>query len=744
MHPPWCCDDGNGADDVVVAVGWWWVYARGGAWWWGSGRSGDGEAFGTWSENSPKKFSGGRRWRRSGGGGRRKKRERWRYCALVGGGGGGILVGFVDVRRGGATTTVTSLDAGQGSSNIAKTPSMPYDSPLLRGHTLECDEGRMQHNELMDLVTKLSDIVESLEIDLKQTKQIYGTAFTKLIKKFEFDFDAAKEVSTTEKDVSIAKPVSTAGAAVTTASVAISTARVSTDDDITLAETLVNIRKSAAKDKGKAKMDESETVQTKTKLQQEQERLGYEAPLSLQEQLDEEEKQRIARLHESASSFNIEEWHDIQARIEADEELAVKLQAEEREKYSEAEKARLLAELINQRKRHLAQQRAEERRNKPPTQAQQRTYMCNYIKHMGSYTLQQLKGYSFEEIKTLFETSIRRVKAFVPIKSEVPKLAAGSSKRDAEEELGQQSSKKQKLDEPSQEELQQLMIIVPEEGMNIEALFNSTEPTEDKEREIWVELKRLFEPDADDELWKSHKHIHDITWRLYDTCGVHHVSTKDGVGIYMLVEREYPLSRGVITQMLVAKLLVDQDNEMSRELIRKIFMLAERLRSGCNGCMLSDNHDLCVLNFINDVNARAKFKSVKKISKRKVWKPTGKVYIKTGFTWRPTGRFFTILGNACPLTRITTTTEVPQRKPTALETDADKPIVTLVYSRKPRKTKTTAPVSKPKIIKSISAYNKEPSKSWGSTVSDFPSSSLNNCRLSKLFSVIWTPAAPSI
>ncbi|GKC51870.1 hypothetical protein Tco_1074615 [Tanacetum coccineum] len=37
----------------------------------------------------------------------------------------------------------------------------------------------------------------------------------------------------------------------------------------------------------------------------------------------------------------------------------------------------------------------------------------------------------------------------------------------------------------------------------------------------------------------------------------------------------------------------------------------------CNGCMLSDNHDLCVLDFINDVNARTKSKSVKKRSKRK-------------------------------------------------------------------------------------------------------------------------------
>ncbi|GJZ26017.1 hypothetical protein Tco_0570270 [Tanacetum coccineum] len=95
---------------------------------------------------------------------------------------------------------------------------------------------------------------------------------------------------------------------------------------------------------------------------------------------------------------------------------------------------------------------------------------------------------------------------------------------------------------------------------------------------IWVELKRLFELDADDELWKSQKHIHDITWRLYDTCEVHHVSTKDGMDIYMLVEREYPLSRGVLTQMLVTKFLVEQNNEMSRELLWKIFMQIERPR----------------------------------------------------------------------------------------------------------------------------------------------------------------------
>ncbi|GKC66591.1 retrovirus-related pol polyprotein from transposon TNT 1-94 [Tanacetum coccineum] len=141
---------------------------------------------------------------------------------------------------------------------------------------------------------------------------------------------------------------------------------------------------------------------------------------------------------------------------------------------------------------------------------------------------------------------------------------------------------------------------------------------------------------------------------------------------------------------------------------------SELLYVKCNGCMLSDNQDLCVLDFINNVNAHAKSKSVKKNSKRKVWKPTGKVFTNIGYIWRPTSRTFTIVENACPLTRITTTTEVPLRKPTALKSDTPKPVVTLVYSRKPKKSKTNVPVSKSKITKS--ANNKEPSKSWGSII----------------------------
>ncbi|GJS01746.1 retrovirus-related pol polyprotein from transposon TNT 1-94 [Tanacetum coccineum] len=124
----------------------------------------------------------------------------------------------------------------------------------------------------------------------------------------------------------------------------------------------------------------------------------------------------------------------------------------------------------------------------------------------------------------------------------------------------------------------------------------------------------------------------------------------------------------------------------------------------CNGCMLSANHDLCALDFINNMNAHNKSKYVKKNSKRKVWKPTGKVFTNIGYIWRPTGQTFTIVGNACPLTRITTTTEVPLRKPLSLENETPKPVVTLVYSRKPRKSKTNVPNSNSKVVQIVLWY----------------------------------------
>nr|GEY11209.1 integrase, catalytic region, zinc finger, CCHC-type, peptidase aspartic, catalytic [Tanacetum cinerariifolium] len=70
--------------------------------------------------------------------------------------------------------------------------------------------------------------------------------------------------------------------------------------------------------------------------------------------------------------------------------------------------------------------------------------------------------------------------------------------------------------------------------------------------------------------------------------------------------------------------------------------------------------------YLNDVNARVKSKSMKsksaKSRKKKMWKPTGKVYTDVGYSCKPTGWTFTIDGNTCPLTRIISTNVVPHRK----------------------------------------------------------------------------------
>ncbi|GJZ71396.1 hypothetical protein Tco_0635247, partial [Tanacetum coccineum] len=126
----------------------------------------------------------------------------------------------------------------------------------------------------------------------------------------------------------------------------------------------------------------------------------------------------------------------------------------------------------------------------------------------------------------------------------------------------EQSAEKEK--ELSEEELQKLLAVVLVEEVYVEALqvkyptidwevysedtrrFSTTKPTDDKEKELWVELNRLFEPDNDDILWKLQRYMHD------------------------------PLRNTIF--MMGGKLLVEAASEMSRELLRKNFYQANKPR----------------------------------------------------------------------------------------------------------------------------------------------------------------------
>nr|GEX32471.1 hypothetical protein [Tanacetum cinerariifolium] len=171
---------------------------------------------------------------------------------------------------------------------------------------------------------------------------------------------------------------------------------------------------------------------------------------------------------------------------------------------------------------------------------------------------------------------MRRIKDFIPMEKEGDKEVLSLQELKVQKEMRKKNLIKEvlrnkrpmKLQDQfknNQDDLVQLWSLVKER-------FSSTEPNEDKDRVLWVELKRLFEPDADVELQKLQRYMHDLLkWRLYDTCDVHHVSTERGHDIFMLVEKDYPLTKGLMTVMLVNKLQVDEFSEMANELLRMNF-----------------------------------------------------------------------------------------------------------------------------------------------------------------------------
>nr|GEV76102.1 uncharacterized mitochondrial protein AtMg00810-like [Tanacetum cinerariifolium] len=68
---------------------------------------------------------------------------------------------------------------------------------------------------------------------------------------------------------------------------------------------------------------------------------------------------------------------------------------------------------------------------------------------------------------------------------------------------------------------------------------------------------------------------------------------------------------------------------------------SEPICATCKKSMFNGVHDMCLLDFMKNVNSRAK--SAKKHKKQNIWKPTGHVLTEVGFKWKLTGRTFTIV-----------------------------------------------------------------------------------------------------
>nr|GEU98510.1 hypothetical protein [Tanacetum cinerariifolium] len=345
-----------------------------------------------------------------------------------------------------------------------------------------------------------------------------------------------------EKEVSTADPVTIVGEVVTTVGVEVSataTTPTISMDDITLAKALAALKSakpvvkepSVPKAKGIVMQEHKETTirtttivpsqslkdKGKAKIIKPEKPLKKKDPIMIDEEVTRnleaklEEEERLARqTKEEANIALIAEWDDVQAMMDADHELAERLQAEEQGELSIKERSKLFVELMNQRKKHFTRLRAKEKRRKPPTKAQIRNKICSETR------------------------------------------AEGSSKREGEE-LKSDKSKKRKLDKKveakadnDQEEVEMKMymkIVFDDEMLQninredletlwklVKAKYGNTRPEEAYERVLWGDLKVMFEPNIE--------------------------------------KKRYPLTPATITKMLNMKFQADHWNEMCYQLLK--------------------------------------------------------------------------------------------------------------------------------------------------------------------------------
>nr|GEU92461.1 hypothetical protein [Tanacetum cinerariifolium] len=224
-------------------------------------------------------------------------------------------------------------------------------------------------------------------------------------------------------------------------------------------------------------------------------------------------------------------------------------------------------------------------KRKPVSIAQARKNMIIYLKNMVRYKMKHFRGMTYDKVRPIFKRGYKKVQTLFKPNKDVEKP---KKKRVTEETLLQESFKKLKAvevsgfdstqetpsndpKEMSEEDVQNMLEIVPVSEFKVEAL-QVKYPIIDWE---------IHSEDADDVLWKLQKYMHyPITWKLYTNCGVHQVSsTTRNHDMFMLIEKDYPLSNGVMTLMLSAKLQVEEDSEMAKDLVMKIFMEANKPKS---------------------------------------------------------------------------------------------------------------------------------------------------------------------
>nr|GEZ78267.1 hypothetical protein [Tanacetum cinerariifolium] len=424
-----------------------------------------------------------------------------------------------DDRQGEAFLTVSNLDAGQDRENIAKTSALPHESsPRVPFLDADKDNQDLKISGLKARVKSLEDKdrrrAEPTQEDAPITRGIIDIGEELGAEKStEKGSNDIEEMINVLSSMEAANILSSGGAATS-----VSPADVLPTDGVpTVSGSFPSVsvifttasmvtpytRRSRGITIGSSQPMRIPIIRAKDKGKEKVIEVEVLKKRKLQEQIDAHVAREIKEESNEVIAKHLNAYKQAEANL------------------SDEEKIELISELLKYQNHRAKILKYQAKQSKPLSKKEQREFYMSVLRSHARWKTKHFRGMTLEQIK----------EKFIPVKHPIIDWEIHSEGK-------------------REEDLHQLWTLVKE-------TFRIKQATRDKEKELWVELKRLFEPDFKDHLWTHHQaFMHDLLdWKLYDTCGVHHVSTKDQE-IFMLVEKDYPLRKGLATVMII------QDEEL--------------------------------------------------------------------------------------------------------------------------------------------------------------------------------------
>nr|GEV31967.1 hypothetical protein [Tanacetum cinerariifolium] len=287
-------------------------------------------------------------------------------------------------------------------------------------------------------------------------------------------------------------------------------------------------------------------------------------------------------------------------QVEVDEAYARKLQ----EEFNQDIDCEVAIDHVKQRaKEEPFIQRYQVMKKRPQTKAQARRNMMMYLKNTVGFTLDYFKGMSYDDIRPIFVAKFNANMEYLLKSKEQIKEEESRAIETINETPTQKAAKRRKLIEEAKEVesiKQHLQIVLDEDDdvfteatplarkvpvVDYQVILVNNKPRykiikADDTHQLYasfITMLKNFDREDLETLWRIVKERNQSTfhgqalvksWKLLTSCGVHIISFNT-TQIILLVERRYPLMKFTLEQMLnVVRLQVEEESEMSRELIK--------------------------------------------------------------------------------------------------------------------------------------------------------------------------------